>query len=78
MAEFDIDALRALVQERSVRIDFGATLNFSKGTVVETAQLYRRGKTRGGNDKWEKVGPLILPPEGGGRRELMDLLAGLA
>lgn len=61
----------ALVGPDAIRIEIAPTLNFSQGEMVDTARVF----TRTENGRWRKVGPLLLPPKGGDRADLLALLA---
>lgn len=56
---------------REVRIELAPTMNLSQGTMVETARVFFKKP----NGRWQRVDPLLLPREGGGRADLLDDLA---
>lgn len=63
--------IKELLRSGRFRIDFDQTLLMRDGGLSTTpcARLYeRRGK------RWVKVGPLLLPPDGAGAAELMEVL----
>lgn len=66
-----LDEIRALLQGGEIRIELGFSLSIMGARP--TARLYRRNGNR-----WVKVDPLLLPPDGGTHADLLDLLAGLA
>lgn len=65
-----LDDIRTLLRSGDVRIELG--YSFSLTGAHPTARLYRRRVNR-----WARVDPLLLPPDGGTHADLLDTLAGL-
>lgn len=65
------DDLEQAIQSPTIRIELAPTMNFTQGTIVETARI----SVLQGNGRWKKVQPLLLPRDGEGRAELLEDLA---
>lgn len=66
-----LNDIREALNGSPVRIEF--SFAFSASGTHQSAQVYRQQGA-----KWAKVGPFIIPPDGGTRVDLLDMFANLA
>lgn len=58
----------------SVRLEFGIALNLTgEGGSMPTVTVH----TKGANGRWKRHTPFLTPEEGGGRAELLHVVAAL-
>lgn len=77
-----MDEGTALVERFRAAMRDGARLDvlrlFFNPTHKWGVQVYERGKTKGGNDKWVKIPTLLLPSEGETIADVLKMLGDMA